>query len=638
MDETTAKLTRAGLNLIQQALSIFDSDLRLAVCNARYAEMFDLPDHLTTRGAPFEDTIRYLVHRGEYGPQDDPEDAVQQRVQMARAFVPHYLERQRPNGMWVSVEGAPLPQGGWVTVYTDITAIRRQEELLRTRSAELSEQVLTRSEELAATNRQLAATISALEEAKRELTEMEARIRLTTEMTPAHIAHVGRDLRYTYSNRRLRSVLPGRPADIIGLHGREALGDEAFEKIEPHLRRALSGEPAVHEFTHEASGRRIRVAFTPDEPAPGQINGAYVLSMDVTAETQARAALAQTRKRELAAQLTSGLAHDFANLLTIILGLQGRLQRMAGLPAEGADLVSATLAAARRGGTLLDRIAHISGPRELRPVATDIALLLSDLRALAVPILPAGLSLTVSVDNLTAPLLIDPGPVQDSLLNLILNARDAIAGPGEIRVVARPLRDTWLELTVTDTGPGFSAEALERGLDPFFTTKGGEGSGLGLSMVYDHAKLAGGTVRLTNHAGGAQVTIRLPLRPASASAEGTLVLLVEDSAEIRAAVRDMLVALGHQVIEAASLDEALELSNVPGIGLVLSDITLPGQGSGVDLLERLAARGLAADLRLMTSLPPGDGLRARGAARFPVLAKPFTADDLAAYLAPAVAA
>ncbi len=637
MDPKTAKLTRAGLNLIQQALSIFDSDLRLAVCNARYAEMFDLPEHLTTPGAAFEDTIRYLVNRGEYGPQDDPEDAVQQRIDMARAFVPHYMERQRPNGMWVSVEGAPLPQGGWVTVYTDITAIRRQEELLRTRSAELSEQVLARSEELAATNRQLAATISALEEAKRELTEMEARIRLTTEMTPAHIAHVGRDLRYTYSNRRLRSVLPGRPPDITGLHGREALGDEAFEKIEPHLRRALAGEPAVHEFTHEASGRRIRVAFTPDAPTPDQINGAYVLSMDVTAETQARAALAQTRKRELAAQLTSGLAHDFANLLTIILGLQGRLQRLPDLPDAGADLVAATLAAARRGGTLLDRIARISGPRELRPVPTDIGALLADLRVLAEPILPGGLTLRVAADNLPDPLLIDPGSLQDSLLNLVLNARDAIGGAGTITVIARPVRDTWLEITVQDTGPGFSAEALERALDPFFTTKGGEGSGLGLSMVYDHAKLAGGTVRLANH-GGAQVTIRLPLRPAPTRAEGTLVLLVEDSAEIRASVRDMLVTLGHQVIEAASLDEALDLADVPGIGLVLSDITLAGQGSGVDLLDRLVTRGLAADLRLMTSLPPGDALRARGAARFPVLAKPFAAEDLAAFLAPAVAA
>ncbi|MFN6978126.1 MAG: PAS domain-containing protein, partial [Gemmobacter sp.] len=213
-EEIRAGLTRAGLGMIQQALSIFDRDLRLAVCNRRYQEMFDLPEAFVTTGAAFEDTIRYLVLRGEYGPVEDPDAAVRTRVEAARAFVPHYLERARPNGRWVSVEGAPLPQGGWVTVYTDITEIKHQERLLRTRSEVLSADLVTHAERLSRANRALAATNAALEEAKRELTEIEARTRLTTEMMPAHIAHVDRSLRYTFSNRRLASVLPGRPTDI----------------------------------------------------------------------------------------------------------------------------------------------------------------------------------------------------------------------------------------------------------------------------------------------------------------------------------------------------------------------------------------------------------------------------------------
>nr|MDA3887933.1 PAS-domain containing protein [Allgaiera sp.] len=384
--EMTAKLTQAGLNLIQQALSIFDSDLRLAVSNRAYKEMFSLPEWLCTPGASFKETIRYLVQRGEYGPVDDVEEAVRARVDTARAFVPHYLERTRANGRTISVEGAPLPQGGWVTVYTDITEIKHQEALLRARSAELSDQLLTHAERLGHANRALAATNTALEEAKRELTETEARIRLTAEMTPAHIAHMDLDLRYTYSNRRLATVLPGRPASIIGLTGREVLGDEAFTRIAPSLQRALAGESNVFEFTDGASGRRIRVAFTPDRipdrTGAGPINGVYILSTDVTEETQARAALIQTRKRELAAQLTSGLAHDFANLLTVILGLQARQARLE-RPGDGAELVAATRAAARRGGLLLDRIAGISGRRELRLVATDLPDFLRDLRVLA---------------------------------------------------------------------------------------------------------------------------------------------------------------------------------------------------------------------------------------------------------------
>jgi len=132
--DSVEKLTRAGLNLIQQALSIFDSDLKLAVCNSRYQEMFGLPDALVTPGASFEETVRYLVERGEYGEQSDPVEAVRLRVETARDFQPHYMERQRANNRWISVEGAPLTQGGWVSVYTDITEIKLQEQLLRARS------------------------------------------------------------------------------------------------------------------------------------------------------------------------------------------------------------------------------------------------------------------------------------------------------------------------------------------------------------------------------------------------------------------------------------------------------------------------------------------------------------------------
>ena len=635
--DTRASLTGAGLNLIQQALSIFDSDLRLAVCNKRYQDMFGLSDHLATPGVTFEETIRYLVQRGEYGPVDDEDAAVMARVNAARAFQPHYMERQRANGRWISVEGAPLAQGGWVTVYTDITEIKLQEGLLRARSEELSEQVLANAERLSLANRQLAATNTALEETKRELTEMEARTRLTTEMMPAHIAHVGRDLRYTYSNRRLSSVLPGRPQRILGLTGREALGEATFAKILPYLTRALKGEASVFEFADDDSGRRIRAAFTPDNTGAAPINGVYILSMDVTEEVQARSSLMQTRKRELAAQLTSGLAHDFANLLTIIMGLQGRLERMA-LPDGAVELVTATQAAARRGGTLLDRIAGISGKRELRPIATDLQTFLADLGTLAQPILPEAIGLHLSQDGLDAPILLDAGMLQDALVNLSLNARDAMGGrAGRITVRARALRDTWVQIAVEDDGPGFSPEALERGLDPFFTTKGGEGSGLGLSMVYDQITLAGGTVRLTNRAeGGARVTLRLPLRPAVTGRAPHLVLLVEDSAEIRENVREMLRGLGHSVIEAGSADEGLALADLPGIDLVLSDITLPGNLSGVDLLERLADRETASRPLprgcLMTSLPPTNPLRDRGARRFSVLTKPFDAMQLAAFL------
>ncbi|AUH35214.1 PAS-domain containing protein [Paracoccus tegillarcae] len=611
-----ADLTQSGLNLIGQALSIFDADLRLAVANLQYQAMFDLPDELTRRGTSFEDTIRFLVNRGEYGPQDDPDDAIALRVEQARTFQPHYFERERANGRWVAVEGAPLSQGGWIAVYTDITDIKRQEALLRARSEELSEQVLDHAEKLSAANRELAATNAALQEAQRVLTATEARTRQVTEMVPAHIAHMDAGFRYTFSNRQLPSIFPGAPDRIVGMTGDDVLGVETFSRVRPHMQRALAGEAQVFEITHQLSGRRIRIALTPDRAG----HGAYILSTDVSAEVHAREAISHAGKRSLAARLTSGMAHDFGNLLTIILGLQGRLAAMQ-LPEAASDDVQATLATARRGAQLLNRLARISLPRDLSFEPVDLPALLSEIATLAGPSLATGVSLEIEAGISDLPLLIDPGALQDSLLNLILNANAAMTGPGRITITARASGD-WLQIAVTDTGPGFSPEALARATEPFYSTKQGQGSGLGLSMVYDQTKLAGGTMRLENTGHGARVTLRLPLRRVTRQ----MVLLVEDDDAIRTEVRDMLTGLGHAVIEAASLSEARSMTDLPGLTMILSDLQL-GDGLGRDLA------GTGPALVLMTALPPGDPLRSDLA--WPVLTKPFDRNRLSAAMSDA---
>lgn len=617
-------LVSAGLNLIQQALSIFDSDLKLVLVNRPMQVMFDLPDALVTPGAGFAAIIRHIAERGEYGEIDDLDDFVRSRVDLARAFEPHYMERTRANGRVISVEGAPLPQGGWVTVYTDITETKAQEQLLRARSETLSEEVLKRSEELASTNRQLAASNAALEETRRGLAEMEARTRTTAEMMPAHIARVDEQRRYTFSNRRLASVMPGRPKDILGRNIAETLGEDAYAKVQPHLVAALDGQPSTFEFTDEMSSRRVRVALTPDPLEPG----VYILSQDVTEETQTRAALQQTRRREMAAQLISGMAHDFSNLLTIILGMQSRLARLP-QDAQAEPLIAATLAAARRGGQLLNRIADITGPRAWQPEPVRMQAFLDDLAVLARASLPDAVALEIA-DKTTGPMLVDPGLLQDSALNLVLNARDACGGAGTITVTIREVQDTWLELAVSDTGPGFSNTAMDRALDPFFTTKGGEGSGLGLAMVYDMVKLAGGSVRLGNRPeGGARVSLRLPLRRADTLPRTGLVLLVEDSTDLRETVRHMLTAMGYAVVEAASVAEATLLAaGLPDIALVLSDITLEGDAPGTALIDALPDLPVL----LMTSLPSDHPQHLEARARAPVLSKPFDSARLAAFL------
>lgn len=628
-------MTMSGLNLIQQALSIYDSDLKLVASNTQFRELFDVPQELAEPGASFEDIIRYLVERGEYGRDQTVDELVREKVELAKAFEPHYVERQRPDGRWVSVEGSPLAEGGWVAVYTDITKTKRQEELLRSKSEELSDQLIRYSEELASANRELESTVTALEEAKRQISESEARMRLTAEMMPAHIAHVGPDRRYTYSNRRLSAVMPGRPSSFIGAHIRDTLGPETYDLISSNLTAALGGTAKIFEFNDPQSTRRIRLALTPDGET-GANRGVYILSMDVTEETQARAALQQTKRREIAAQMTSGLAHDFSNLLTIILGTQGKIAKM-GLPEDALELVESTLAAARRGGTLLDRLADITSHRAPQLKATHVGKLLSEIQNIARPTLPADFALNLENNIPNEPLLLDPSMLQDSLLNLILNARDGCRlndkGPATITIKGEIVHDTWLQIKVQDSGVGFSEEALAHALDPFFTTKGRDGSGLGLPMVYDMTKRVGGEVRIANaEEGGAVITLRLPLRRIRGDRTPGLTLLVEDEPELRGQIRDMLMTQSHMVIEAASVDEAkMLLEQVPGISMVLSDIKVEGERTGVDLVEDLKHRALPT--YLMTSFTPSHPLYQEGAARAPIIRKPFTADALQQFLA-----
>lgn len=626
-EDQAKEMTSAGLNLIAQALSIFDHRLQLVLGNAPYQRMFDLPDTLMAPGTTFEQTIRYLVTQGEYGAVDDQDAFIKERVDQALTFEPHYIERTRANGRTISIEGSPLPQGGWVAVYTDISATKQQEALLNARSDALSGQLLAHTDALSASNRELAAMITTLEETKRQLTASEARTRLTTQMMPAHIAHVTAEGHYTFSNNRLPDVLPQSPGDIIGLHIREALGAHAFSNIRASLDAAYRGVPSVAEFTEEVSARHVRAAFTPD----GQ-GGVYILSMDITKETQTRNALQQTRKRELAAHMISGLAHDFSNLLTIILGMQSRLSRLPDLPPEAGELIEGTRAAARRGGALLSSIADVTGPRQLRPVACDPATLLQDLATLARPSLPLDVILHTDNQMPDTPVLLDKGLVSDGLLNLIFNARDACGAAGDITLSQRRVHRTWIEWTVTDTGPGFSDSALKKAVDPFFTTKGSDGTGLGLSMVDDMTKMAGGDLCLGNQpSGGACVTLRLPYHAALASPSG-LVLLVEDDSDLRSGIRDMLIDLGHSVIEAVSAPEATALlADLPDIVLILSDIQLVGEATGLDLAQNI---GASHPLILMTSLPQDNALFQQGQQLAPVLRKPFTQSDLAQLIHP----
>jgi signal transduction histidine kinase len=623
-----AQMTQSGLNLIKQAISIYDADLKLAVANQRFQDMFNLPDDLVELGKPFADCIRYLATRGDYGAVEDVEIFVKERVEQAKAFQPHYIERDRANGTRISIEGSPLRQGGWVTVYTDITDIKIQEDMLRDRSKNLSKQLLNRSTELSQTNRELTSTITALEEAKRELTESESRLNLTNAMTPAHIARVDVDGYYTYTNQKLDTVIPKRPKNILGMHFEQALGQEAYSNIQPHFEKALNGHASSLEFTLKDSGQQIRVAFTPDVDDDRRVIGVYLLSMDLTEEANARRALTHARRRELAAQITSGLAHDFSNLLTIILGQQNKLEAMENLPDAIKENVATTKTAALRGGALLDGLSQIDATRSLTIRPIDFPSLINNIEQLA----HAAVSniVEVSIENKVSPthLMLDQGFTQDALLNLIVNANEAIVSSGNIFVSVERI-DNWLEFIVKDTGPGFTEQALQNVFTPFFTTKkGSAGRGLGLATVFDFAKISGGRVDVTNRKnGGAKISLRIPYVEASSIKAG-LVLLVEDNIEIRETIRDTLRKMGHSVLEANSAEEALNLVHISDVTHIITDLMLEGEMTGYDLAMHVRDCGKNIPIFVVTALPKNNALRMRTAQSFPVLHKPFSETEL----------
>ncbi|WP_342071486.1 PAS-domain containing protein [Yoonia algicola] len=610
----------SGLNLIKQAISLHDEELRLVVANRRFQQMFSLPDALVAPGAEFRDIVMYLTEKGEYGQVDDVAGFVDEKVRLAFTFEPHYFERTRSNGTAISVEGSPFQQGGWISVYTDITETKRQEDFFRSHTETLSEKLLQRSEDLALANRALSATVNALEVAKQEVTDSREHLALMNTMTPGHIAHVNAAGVYTHSNGNLPTILPVGERKIVGQSFENVLGPFVWAQVAPQFARALQGNPTASEIRDEASGRFMRLAMTPDMAGDGRVQGAYILTVDVTEEVSARAALAHARRKELATQLTSGMAHDFANLLTIILGQQAKLDELASLHPALAEVSATINSAAKRGGELIENLSRIEAHRSLNPVSVKVADFLTNVRQLARAAVPDDTDLTISCDIPDEALTFDPGFAQDAILNLVLNAAEAQNGPAIITARLHHATDGMLEITVADNGPGFSEDALANALAPFYSTKSGKiGRGLGLTTAFDFAKSSGGTLRLRNHAaGGAIVTLRIPYTPAR-TVEAGLVLLVDDTLDVRQTMRNFLRRSGHAVVEAASVEEAQKLLSLEGLTHVVTDLAI-GEGSGLDVAANVPS---GVPVLIVTGLPPSDALHQKAKAAHPVLPKPF---------------
>ncbi|MEO7639160.1 MAG: ATP-binding protein [Pseudoxanthomonas sp.] len=358
--------------------------------------------------------------------------------------------------------------------------------------------------------------------------------------------------------------------------------------------------------------------------------------------------LRHAQKLEALGQLTGGVAHDFNNLLMVITAGLDMLERQQE-PQRRTRTLQGMRHAAQRGASLTRQLLAFSRSHALRPETVDLGTHLDDMKELLGRSLSGNIRVQVDMAADLWPVQVDPGELELVLLNLAVNARDAMQGGGGVitvrgeNVANRDSQD-FVSVSVSDTGSGMSEEVRERIFEPFFTTKDvGKGSGLGLAQVYGFAQQSGGTVEVASVLGqGSTITLLLPrshqplppahapcpMREVSPEHSSGCVLLVEDDSEVAALVNDMLRDLGYEVIHCSSAAAALgALANARHIDLMFSDIMMPGGTSGIELAREARLRRPALPI-LLTS---GFAERSRADAlslNIPVLAKPYGLEDL----------
>lgn len=471
------------------------------------------------------------------------------------------------------------------------------------------------------------------------------RLRVITDALPVGIAYVDQEKIYRFANQRFAAAYGLTSDEIVGKHADDFIGHDAMELGDPFFEAAHLGQAV--DFTHparHADGRilTVRTFLRPDIDAGGAVHGFYVCSVNVTQQRAAEAALLQSQKMDAVGQLASGIAHDFNNLLAIVLG---NLLPLRDDPAAAAlleDYVEPAIRASEQGARLTAQLLAIARRQPLRPEPLDMEACVADFLKLLRRTLPTGIELSLDCRGKPIPGYVDRVQFETALLNLCLNARDAMPGGGRIRIeIDYPPpgpKGQVVRIEVADTGFGMEPAVAAQVFEPFFTTKpAGKGTGLGLSMVWGFARQSAGTIRVETQPGaGTRFILDLPTRVATAprrrparAAQGGrgMVLVVDDNNELRRTLCRQLARFGYSVLDAGSGEEALELvRSVPDLRALVTDLVMPAY-SGFRLARE--ALRLRPDLRVVLmsgfdGAPEAD----REGIDLPTLGKPFAPQDL----------
>ena len=377
--------------------------------------------------------------------------------------------------------------------------------------------------------------------------------------------------------------------------------------------------------------------------------------LERTAELeQAHEALRHAQKMEAIGQLTGGVAHDFNNLLTVIRGSADILSRPNLAEEKRARYVDAIAQTADRAAKLTSQLLAFARRQSLEPVVFDVVERIRAETEMLRPVMGSRIQVVVEAECDPCYVEVDPNQLETAILNMSVNARDAMDGEGRLTISVssvtgvpashgqEAMAGEFVAISISDTGSGVDADTIDRIFEPFFTTKGvGHGTGLGLSQVFGFAKQSGGDIRVSNHAGGG-ATFALYLRKVEHQDSGHIadvcpeeaerpvrgrVLVVEDNADVGAFARDLLNEVGYESVWVADAQAALDFlsSGARGIEVVFSDVVMPGM-SGVDLAKEVRSR--LPDMPIVLTSGYSHIIAEEGTHGFTLLRKPYSVDGL----------
>jgi PAS domain S-box-containing protein len=625
-----AHLTTA-INQKNEIVVIYDPDDRLVFFNDAFRDFNKIVADLIRPGITFEALTRASLDRGLF-----PEAMGREENWLAEQLERHRnptgpIEQRRQDGVWQLILEQRLEDGGTVSIISDITDRKN------------SEDALAASEE---------------------------RFRSVFNHAPTAIALKDTDGRHTLVNATYEAFFNLPAEKILGRTLAELYSPEVAARHEANDRKVLETKNITTEdieISHRnLPVKHLRITKFPVFDQHGEVSGVGTFATDISAQKAAEERLVQSQKMEAIGQLTGGIAHEFNNLLQVV---AGNVELLAdGIPPrpEHDKSIQAILRNVKRGADLTGRLLSFARRQPLAPKALIIRNVLTEMQNLLSRTLGERIEVRTEFTEDIWLAEADPNQLENALLNLALNARDAMPDGGIITIAAANISlddamtasheeasvGDYVLLSVTDNGSGMTDREVDRAFEPFFTTKDvGKGTGLGLSMVYGFARQSGGFAEIDSALErGTTISLYIPrLRVAvneeaavrdtspvpSADPVGAAILLVEDDVDVRESLAAQLIGMGYEVTEAENGDKAL-LVTTEGrrFDLLFTDVVMPGSMSGLGLARHMLR--LQPDLKVLFTTGYSEDVVAEAehiADGVSLLRKPFNRDKLAATIA-----